>query len=193
MRSLSLYNTRTRARETFVPIDPANVRLYLCGITVYDLAHIGNARNVVLFDILVRMLRLAYPRVTYVRNITDIDDKINARAAATGEPIAAVTARTTIDYHADMAALYNLPPDIEPRATAHINEIIIVIERLLARGHAYVATGHVLFAVNSDPDYGKFSGRSPEDLIAGARVDVAPYKREPGDFVLWKPSTPDLP
>jgi cysteinyl-tRNA synthetase len=193
MTSLSLHNTRTRRLEVFAPIDPNNVGVYLCGPTVYDLAHIGNARNVVVFDILVRLLRRLYPRVTYVRNITDVDDKINARAAESGEPIAAITARTTADYHADMAALFTLPPDIEPRATAHIAEIIMIIERLIARGHAYAAEGHVLFAVSSDPDYGKFSGHSPEDLIAGARVDVAPYKREPGDFVLWKPSGEDLP
>jgi cysteinyl-tRNA synthetase len=193
MTILSLHNTRTRRLEVFEPIDPNNVGVYLCGITVYDLAHVGNARNVVLFDILVRLLRRVYPRVTYVRNITDIDDKINARAAESGEPIASITARTTADYQADMAALFTLPPDIEPRATAHIAEIIMIIERLIARGHAYTAERHVLFSVSSDPDYGKFSGRSPEDLIAGARVDVAPYKRDPGDFVLWKPSTEDLP
>jgi len=191
--TLSLHNTRTRARQVFTPIDPANVRVYLCGPTVYDRAHIGNARNVVVFDILIRLLRRLYPRVTYVRNITDIDDKINARAAASGEPIAAITARTTADYHADMAALFALPPDIEPRATAHLPEIIAIIEKLIANGHAYEAEGHVLFAVNSDPDYGKFSGHTPEDLLAGARVDVAPYKREAGDFVLWKPSSPELP
>ncbi len=193
MTDLSLYNTRTRRKEAFAPIDPANVRVYLCGPTVYDLAHIGNARNVVVFDILVRLLRRLYPSVTYVRNITDIDDKINARAAESGESIASITARTTADYHADMAALYALPPDIEPRATAHIPEIIAIIERLIANGNAYEAAGHVLFAVASDADYGKFSGRSPEDLLAGARVDVAPYKRAPGDFVLWKPSADDLP
>lgn len=190
---LFLHNTRTRQKTAFVPLDAANVRVYLCGPTVYDLAHLGNARNVVVFDILVRLLRKIYPRVTYVRNITDIDDKINARAAQSGETIASITLRTTNDYHADMAALFALPPDIEPRATAHIPEIIDIIERLIANGNAYEAQGHVLFAVESDADYGKFSGRSPEDLIAGARVDVAPYKREPGDFVLWKPSTPVLP
>jgi cysteinyl-tRNA synthetase len=193
MKSLSLHNTRTRCQEVFTPIDPGNVRVYVCGITVYDLAHIGNARPFVVFDILVRLLRRLYPRVTYVRNITDIDDKINAKSAATGEPIAVITALTTADYHADMAAMFNLPPDIEPRATGHIAEMITIIERLIERGHAYVAAGHVLFAVNSDPDYGKFSGHSPDELLAGARVDVAPYKRDPGDFVLWKPSTPDLP
>jgi len=188
-----LYNTRTRAKAPFVPLDAGHVRLYLCGTTVYDLAHIGNARNVVLFDILVRLLRLKFPRVTYVRNITDIDDKINARAAATGESIGEITEKTAAAYEADMAALYALPPDVEPRATGHIPEIIDIAERLIANGHAYEAEGHVLFAVKSDPDYGKFSGRSLEDLLAGARVDVAPYKRDAGDFVLWKPSTPDLP
>ena len=191
--TLFLYNTKTRAKQAFVPLDAGNVRLYLCGPTVYDLPHIGNARNAVMFDILVRLLRLLYPRVTYVRNITDIDDKINARAAATGEAIAAITTRTTAEYHTDMAALFVLPPDIEPRATAHIPEIIMIIERLVASGHAYEAEGHVLFAVNSDRDYGSFSGHALEELIAGARVDVAPYKREPGDFVLWKPSSADLP
>jgi cysteinyl-tRNA synthetase len=188
-----LHDTKTRRKVAFAPLDPANVRLYLCGTTVYDLAHIGNARNVVVFDVLVRLLRMAFPRVTYVRNITDIDDKINARSVATGEPIGAITARTAAAYEADMAALYALPPDVEPRATEHIPEIIDIAERLIGNGHAYEGDGHVLFAVNSDPDYGKFSGRSPEDLLAGARVDVAPYKREPGDFVLWKPSSPELP
>ncbi len=193
MTVLKLHNTRTRRKEVFKPLDPANVGVYLCGPTVYDRAHIGNARNAVIFDILVRLLRRLYPRVTYVRNITDIDDKINARAAASGEPIASITARTTADYHADMAALHVLPPDIEPRATAHIAEMISIILRLIAGGHAYEAEEHVLFAVSSDADYGKFSGRSPEDLLAGARVDVAPYKRDAGDFVLWKPSSPELP
>jgi len=193
MPELVLYNTRTRAKAPFRPLDPQNIRLYLCGTTVYDLAHIGNARNVVLFDILVRLLRMAYPRVTYVRNITDIDDKINARAAATGQSIAEITIRTAAAYQANMAALFALPPDIEPRATGHIPEIIDIAQRLIAAGHAYEAEGHVLFAVKSDPAYGKFSGRSLEDLLAGARVDVAPYKRDPGDFVLWKPSSPDLP
>ncbi len=190
---LKLHNTRTRTKQVFTPIDAGNVRAYLCGPTVYDRAHIGNARNVVIFDILIRLLRRLYPKVTYVRNITDIDDKINARAAAEGKPIEAITAVTTAAYHADMAALFNLPPDIEPRATEHLPEIIEIIERLIAGGHAYEAQGHVLFAVGSDANYGKFSGRSPEDLIAGARVDVAPYKRDAGDFVLWKPSTDDLP
>jgi cysteinyl-tRNA synthetase len=193
MPELRLHNSLTRRRETFVPLDPSHVRVYVCGPTVYDLAHLGNARPVVVFDVLVRLLRRLYPRVTYVRNITDVDDKINARAAETGESIAAITARTTADFHADMAALGALPPDEEPRATAHIPEMIQLIERLIASGHAYVAEGHVLFAVASFPEYGRLSGRSPEELLAGARVDVAPYKRDPGDFVLWKPSPSELP
>ena len=193
MHRLRLHNVQTRSREAFVPIDPENVRMYVCGPTVYDLAHVGNARPVVVFDVLARLLRALYPRVTYVRNITDVDDKINARAAASGEPIASVTARTLADFHADMAALGALPPDVEPRATAHIAEMIMIIERLIASGHAYAAEGHVLFSVGSFADYGKFSGRDTDELLAGARVEVAPYKRDPGDFVLWKPSSDDLP
>ena len=169
MPQLFFHNTLTRRREAFRPIDPANVRVYLCGPTVYDRAHIGNARNVVMFDILVRLLRKLYPRVTYVRNITDIDDKINARAKERGVAIEAVTEGPIRYYHEDMGALYALPPDIEPRATDHLGEIIDIIQRLIANGHAYEAEGHVLFAVASDADYGKFSGRSLEDLIAGAR------------------------
>jgi cysteinyl-tRNA synthetase len=169
------------------------VKLYVCGPTVYDLAHLGNARPVVVFDVLARLLRRLYPRVTYARNITDVDDKINARARESGEPIAAITARTTADFHADMAALGALPPDVEPRATGHIAEMIALIERLIANGHAYAADGHVLFSVPSFANYGKLSGRSPDELLAGARVDVAPYKRDAGDFVLWKPSDADTP
>ena len=190
---LHLHNSLTRARERFVPEDPAHVRLYVCGPTVYDLAHLGNARPVVVFDVLVRLLRRLYPRVTYVRNITDVEDKITARSLETGEPIESITARTTADFHRDMAALGNLPPDREPRATQSIAPMIALIERLIARGHAYVAEGHVLFAVASFPDYGRLSGRSREELLAGARVEVAPYKRDPGDFVLWKPSPPEYP
>ena len=193
MTELLLHNTRTRTKEVFRPIDPGNVRAYLCGPTVYDRAHIGNARNVVIFDVLIRLLRRLYLKVTYVRNITDIDDKINTRARERGLSIAQVTEGPIRYYHEDMGALYALPPDIEPRATEHLGEIIEIIQRLIANGHAYEAQGHVLFAVASDADYGKFSGRTPEDLIAGARVDVAPYKRDPGDFVLWKPSSEDLP
>ena len=193
MPTLFLHNSLTRKREAFVPLDPTHVRMYVCGPTVYDLAHLGNARPVVVFDVLARLLRRLYPRVTYVRNITDVDDKINARAAATGEAIGAITARTTADFHADMAELGALPPDIEPAATAHIPEMRELIARLIESGHAYAAEGHVLFRVASFPAYGELSGRSPRELLAGARVEVAPYKQDPGDFVLWKPSPPELP
>ncbi len=191
--TLFFHNSLTRRLEPFVPIDAAHIRMYVCGPTVYDLPHIGNVRAMVVFDVLARLLRHVYPRLTYVRNITDVDDKINARAAESGEPIGAITARTTADYHADMAAIGNLPPDIEPRATESIADIIDVIERLIGGGHAYEADGHVLFSVASFAHYGALSGRSPDDLLAGARVEVASYKHDPGDFVLWKPSTPDLP
>jgi cysteinyl-tRNA synthetase len=193
MPELHLHNTMTRRKERFEPADPTNVRMYVCGPTVYDLVHLGNGRAVVVYDVLARLLRLLYPRVTYVRNITDVEDKINARAQETGEPISAITARTTEAFHTDMAALLALPPDQEPRATAHIAEMIMIIQRLIEAGHAYAAEGHVLFAVISDPDYGKLSGHSPDELLAGARIDVAPYKRDAGDFVLWKPSSEDLP
>ena len=192
---LTLYNTLTRRKDRFEPLDPSQVRLYVCGPTVYDRAHIGNARAFVVFDILYRLLRDTYGRdhVLYVRNITDIDDKINAAARANGEPIAALTARTTAAFHEDMAALGTLTPDVEPRATEHVPEMVAMIERLIASGHAYVAEGHVLFAVASDPHYGQLSRRSRDEMIAGARVEVAPYKRDSADFVLWKPSDSDLP
>ena len=190
---LLLHNSLTRAKEPFAPIDPGHVRLYVCGPTVYDLAHLGNARPVVVFDVLARLLRRHFPRVTYVRNITDVEDKITARSLETGEPIAAITARTTADFHRDMAALGALPPDEEPRATDSIAPMIQLIERLVANGHAYAAEGHVLFSVPSFPDYGQLSGRDREEMLAGARIEVAPYKRDPGDFVLWKPSTPEQP
>ena len=193
MSELFLTNSLSHRKERFAPLDPAHVRMYVCGPTVYDLAHVGNARPVVVFDVLARLLRHLFPRVTYVRNITDVDDKINARAAESGQSIGEITAVTTAAFHADMAALGALPPDIEPRATDHIGEMITLIEKLIAGGHAYAAEGHVLFSVASDPDYGKLSGHSPDELLAGARIDVAPYKRDAGDFVLWKPSTPDLP
>ena len=193
MTELAFHNSATRRRETFVPLDPQHVRLYVCGPTVYDLAHLGNARPVVVFDVLARLLRRRFPRVTYVRNITDVDDKINARSRESGEPIAAITARTTADFHRDMAALGCLPPDEEPRATENIDRMIALIERLIANGNAYAADGHVLFAVSSYAAYGALSGRSTEEMLAGARVEVAPYKREPGDFVLWKPSEEGLP
>jgi cysteinyl-tRNA synthetase len=193
MPDLVLHNSLSRRRETLVPLEPGHVRLYFCGPTVYDRAHIGNARSEVSGDVLVRLLRHLFPRVTYVRNITDVDDKINAKAAEFGISIAEVTAKTLADFHADMGRLGVNPPDIEPRATDHIAEMIMLIERLIAGGHAYAAAGHVLFAVATDPAYGTLSGRSPEELLAGARVDVAPYKRDAGDFVLWKPSSPELP
>ncbi len=193
MHSLFLHNSLSRRKERFEPLEPQHVRMYLCGPTVYDLAHIGNARTMVVFDVLARLLRVLYPRVTYVRNITDVEDKINARAQETGEPIEQITARTTADFHADMAALGVLPPDEEPRATQHIAEMIELIGRLVASDHAYAAQGHVLFSVPSFGAYGHLSGHSPDELLAGARIDVAPYKRDPGDFVLWKPSPPDSP
>jgi cysteinyl-tRNA synthetase len=193
MPELYLHNSLTRRKARFEPADPSHVRMYVCGPTVYDLAHLGNARPVVVYDVAARLLRALYPRVTYVRNITDVEDKINARARETGETIGALTARTTADFHADMAALAALPPDIEPRATAHIAEMVMIIQRLIASGHAYEAQGHVLFAVATDASYGSLSGRSQDELLAGARVEVAPYKRDAGDFVLWKPSDDATP
>src|SRR5438477_1527281 len=192
---LVLYNSLSRRKEPFEPIDPGLVRMYVCGPTVYDLAHIGNGRAVVAFDLLYRVLRHTYGanHVRYVRNITDVEDKIIAAARETGEAIDALTRRTTAEFHADMAALGALPPDIEPRATAYIPQMIALIERLIAAGYAYAAEGHVLFAVASWPSYGKLARRSRDEMIAGARVEVAPYKRDPGDFVLWKPSTSDQP
>ncbi len=193
--TLSLHNTISRRKEVFEPIDPANVRLYVCGPTVYDFAHIGNARPVVVFDVLFRLLRGIYgpAHVTYARNITDVDDKIMDRARESGRPIDAITVETTKAYHDDMDALNALRPTIEPRATQHIGQMIAMIERLVASGHAYAVEGHVLFAVQSKPDYGKLSGRSRDEQIAGARVEVAPFKRDPADFVLWKPSAADQP
>ena len=193
MTELNLYNSATRRKERFQPIDPDHVRLYVCGPTVYDRAHLGNARPVVVFDVLVRLLRRLYPRVTYVRNITDVEDKIIAAARERGETIEAVTERTTRWFHEDMAALGALPPDVEPRATETIAEMVALIERLIDNGHAYVAEGHVLFHVPSFPRYGALSNRTPEEMEAGARVEVAPYKRSPFDFVLWKPSAGDQP
>ena len=193
MPELALHDSLTRKTAPFVPLDPSHVRLYYCGPTVYDLAHIGNLRAMLSADVLVRLLRALYSRVTYVRNITDVDDKINARAAERGIGIGVLTAATIADFHADLAAVGILPPDIEPRATHHVAEMVALIGRLLASGHAYAADGHVLFQVSHFADYGRLSGRDPDELLAGARVEVAPYKRDAGDFVLWKPSTPDLP
>jgi cysteinyl-tRNA synthetase len=193
--SLRLYNTLTRTKEEFRPLDPRNVRMYVCGPTVYDYAHIGNARPVIVFDVLYRLLRQIYgeSHVTYVRNITDVDDKINARAREEGVSIRDLTERTARQFHADIAALGVLPPTVEPRATEHIAEMIAIIERLIAQGHAYAADGHVLFDVPSMKDYGQLSRRSLDEMVAGARVDVAPYKRGDMDFVLWKPSDENTP
>jgi cysteinyl-tRNA synthetase len=193
--SIQLYNTLSRRKETLVPRDPQNVRMYVCGPTVYDLAHIGNARPVVVFDVLYRLLRHEYgeKHVTYVRNITDVDDKIIAAAKENGEDIGDLTKRTTEAFHADMAALGTLPPTHEPRATEHIEQMKAMIARLIERGHAYAADGHVLFSVPSMPAYGRLSRHNRQELIDGARVEVAPYKRDPADFVMWKPSTPGQP
>lgn len=190
--TLKLYNTLTRSKDIFTPIDPKCVRMYVCGPTVYDYAHIGNARPNIVFDVLFRLLRHTYrpERVVYVRNITDVEDKINARAAEEGISIRELTERTTRQFHADMAALGVLPPTHEPRATDHIEEMKALCEALVANGHAYVAEDHVLFHVPTMADYGRLSNRSLEEMQAGARVEVAPYKKDPMDFVLWKPSKP---
>jgi cysteinyl-tRNA synthetase len=192
---LKLYDTLTREKRVFAPLDPNRVRMYVCGPTVYDFAHIGNARPVIVFDVLYRLLRHLYgeQHVTYVRNITDVDDKINARAAERGIPIRELTEETYKNFKEDVAALGCLPPDVEPRATEHIEEMKTLIERLVADGHAYVAEEHALFSVPSMNDYGKLSKRPLDEMIAGARIDVAPYKRDPMDFVLWKPSKPGEP
>jgi cysteinyl-tRNA synthetase len=192
---LKLSDTLTREKRAFRPIDPSNVRMYVCGPTVYDFAHIGNARPVIVFDVLFRLLRHLYgpEHVTYVRNITDVDDKINARAAERGISIRELTEETYNNFKSDVAALGCLPPTAEPRATEHIGEMKTLIERLVADKHAYVADGHVLFDVPSMPDYGRLSKRPMDEMIAGARVEVAPYKKDAQDFVLWKPSKPGEP
>ncbi|HEV2626081.1 MAG TPA: cysteine--tRNA ligase [Xanthobacteraceae bacterium] len=198
---LKLYDTLTREKRVFTPLDAANVRMYVCGPTVYDFAHIGNARPVIVFDVLFRLLRHIYgaAHVTYVRNITDVDDKINARAAEEypalplNEAIRKVTEKTDRQFHEDVAALGCLPPSVEPRATEHIAEMRTLIERLVKSGNAYVEQDHVLFSVAAMPDYGALSKRPLDEMIAGARVEVAPYKRAPMDFVLWKPSKPGEP
>lgn len=191
--SLHLYNSLTRRLEAFAPLDPACPTMYVCGPTVYNYVHIGNARGPVVFGVLADLLRRRYGALKYARNITDVDDKINAAARDQGVPISAITDRFAAAYREDMAALGIAPPDIEPAATAHIGEIVAMIERLIDSGHAYAAEGHVLFSVGSFDGYGKLSRRDVDDMIAGARIEVAPYKRDPGDFVLWKPSTDDLP
>lgn len=188
-----LHNTLAREKEPLRTERPDQVTMYVCGPTVYNYAHIGNARPAVVFDVLARLLRHHYQEVVYARNFTDVDDKINAAAAAEGVPIGTISARYIHAYHEDMRALSVLTPDLEPRVTEHIPEIITLVETLIARNHAYVEQGHVLFHVPSYPEYGRLSGRRTEDMIAGARVEVAPYKRDPMDFVLWKPSTPEQP
>ncbi len=192
---LKLYNTLTKEKAVFRPLDPSCVRMYVCGPTVYDFAHIGNARPVIVFDVLYRLLRHLYGKdhVKYVRNITDVDDKINARAAERGISIRELTETTYQNFKDDVAALGCLPPDVEPRATEHIEEMKTLIERLVKADFAYVANDHVLFHVASMPDYGKLARRSLDEMMAGARVEVAPYKRDPMDFVLWKPSKQDEP
>ncbi|MDA9865335.1 cysteine--tRNA ligase [bacterium] len=195
MTDIQLYNTATRSKELFEPIDPENVRMYVCGPTVYDRAHIGNARPVIVFDTLFRVLRHVYgaDNVTYVRNFTDVDDKINARAAESGRSIREITDETTGWYLEDMAAIGALEPNQMPRATEWIAQMVAMTEGLIEKGHAYEAEGHVLFRVRSYAEYGALSGRSVDDMIAGARVEVAPYKEDPMDFVLWKPSDAETP
>lgn len=193
MTQIKLYNSLTRQKEDFTPLDPAHVRLYACGPTVYNYAHIGNARMAVVFDLWARVLRHVYPTVTYVSNITDIEDKIIEAARATGEPISAITEKYARIYNENMAMLGVQKPDIQPKATDHIPEMIAQIGQLIERDHAYEAQGHVLFHVPSDPSYGALSGRSRDEQVAGARIEVAPYKKDPADFVLWKPSTGDQP
>ncbi|MDX1693894.1 MAG: cysteine--tRNA ligase [Ketobacteraceae bacterium] len=190
---IKLYNTLTSNKDTFTPIDPNHVKMYVCGPTVYNYVHIGNARPVVIFDVLYRLLKRHYPNVTYARNITDVDDKINKAAKDNNESIAELSSRYAGYFHEDMAALGASLPDIEPRATDNIDVMIQLIQSLIDKGHAYEAEGHVLFQTSTDPSYGCLSKRNLEDMIAGARVEVAPYKKEPADFVLWKPSSDDLP
>ncbi len=191
MTEIQVYNTLSRQKEAFQPNDPQHVTMYVCGPTVYDFAHLGNARPVVVFDTLYRLLKRHYPQVTYARNITDVEDKILNRIKETGETIEALTTRTAQAFHDDIAHMNALPPDIEPRATQYIAGMIDMSQKLIEKGFAYAAQGHVLFHVPSMKDYGKLSRHSRDELVAGARVEVAPYKKDPADFVLWKPSTPD--
>ena len=190
---LFLHNSLSRQKEEFIPLDPARVTMYACGPTVYNPPHIGNARAAVVYDVLYRVLQRHFPQVVYARNITDVDDKINQAARDEGVPIATISARYTEIYHRDVAALGVLPPVIEPRATDHIPAMIAMIQALLGSGHAYVAEGHVLFEVSTFAAYGRLAGRTRDEMIAGSRVEVALFKRDPADFVLWKPSTEGLP
>ena len=191
--TIRIYNTLAREKQEFVPQDPDRVTMYVCGPTVYNYAHIGNARPAVIFDLLHRLLKLHYPKVVYARNITDVDDKINESAARLGVPISEISTKYAQAYHDDMAAIGALPPTIEPRATEHIPQMIDMIQRLVDGGHAYVAEGHVLFDIESYENYGSLSGRDAREMVAGSRVEVAEFKRNPGDFVLWKPSEDPLP
>ncbi len=193
MTTLHLHNTMSRQKEEFVPLDPKHVKMYVCGPTVYDFAHIGNARPMVVFDTLYRLLKRHYPKVSYCRNITDIDDKIIAKAKESGETIDVITKKTTQGFHDDLAHLNTLQPDFEPRCTETVPQMIALTQTLIDKGHAYEAEGHVLFHVPSMKEYGQLSRLSKDELIAGARVEVAPYKKDSADFVLWKPSTPDQP
>jgi len=193
MKDLKLYNTLERKLSNFNPIDPKNIKIYACGPTVYDFIHIGNARPLVIFDVLVRVLRNLYPKVTYVRNITDVDDKINQRAKEKKISISELTNLTIKNFHDDCLSLGNLIPEYEPKATDHINEMIEMIEKLIYKGFAYVSSNNVLFSIEKYNKYGELSGRSLDDMISGSRVNIAEYKKNPGDFILWKPSSDDLP
>jgi cysteinyl-tRNA synthetase len=193
MNDLKLYNTLERKLSNFNPIDPKNIKIYACGPTVYDFIHIGNARPLVIFDVLVRVLRNLYPKVTYVRNITDVDDKINQRAKEKKISISELTNLTIKNFHDDCLSLGNLIPEYEPKATDHINEMIEMIEKLIYKGFAYVSSNNVLFSIEKYNKYGELSGRSLDDMISGSRVNIAEYKKNPGDFILWKPSSDDLP
>ena len=193
MNDLKLYNTLERKLSNFNPIDPKNIKIYACGPTVYDFIHIGNARPLVIFDVLVRVLRNLYPKVTYVRNITDVDDKINQRAKEKKISISELTNQTIKNFHDDCLSLGNLIPEHEPKATDHINEMIEMIEKLIYKGFAYISSNNVLFSIEKYKKYGELSGRSLDEMISGSRVDVADYKKNPGDFILWKPSSDDIP
>ena len=193
MNDLKLYNTLERKLSNFNPIDPKNIKIYACGPTVYDFIHIGNARPLVIFDVLVRLLRNLYPKVTYVRNITDVDDKINQRAKEKKISISELTNQTIKNFHDDCLSLGNLIPEYEPKATDHINEMIEMIEKLIYKGFAYISSNNVLFSIEKYKKYGELSGRSLDEMISGSRVDVADYKNNPGDFILWKPSSDDIP
>ena len=191
--NLKIYNTLSREKELFIPIDKNLIKMYVCGPTVYSYAHIGNARPAIVFDVFYRLLKSIYPRVRYVRNITDVDDKINNAAKELNEPISSITNKYTDIYHEDMNSLFVLRPDIEPKVTENIEQIILMIQKILDNGYAYKNEKHVLFDITSFEDYGKLSNRNKEEMLSGARVEVASYKKHPGDFILWKPSEQNIP